>query len=122
MQKKNYVYASLVSLNLLASTGCAGLKVPDVPLCVEINPAKGNCVKIISGDTFDIDEENKFEEKTWWEIRPAMVQVPESSWREIKKFIITICKKTNQCQKEVKNWERSVKQIDTKLKEKENGD
>ncbi len=94
---------------------------PDVPVCVEFAPDRAGCVKIISGEEFMIDETHKFETHTYWEIRPAMVLVPASSWVEIKKFIIDICKKTNQCQQEVKNWERSVNTIDSQLEKKGTG-
>jgi hypothetical protein len=72
-------------------------------------------VKVISGEQFVIDEETKFKEKTWWEMRPSVIQVPSQSWAEIKKFIIKICKKTNKCEEEIASWDRSINTIDEKL-------
>lgn len=115
MQKKSFGILLFSSLALVHS-GCA--TPPDVPICVEITMDRGRCVKIVSGEEITIDEKNKFEGKTWWEIRPAMVQVPASSWAEIKAFIIKVCKKTNQCQKEIASWDRSIQSIDSELKNK----
>jgi hypothetical protein len=93
-------------------------KVPDVPICVELNINRAGCVRIISGQTFPIDDEHKLDGKTWWDMRDQMILVPADSWVEIKKFIIDICKRTNQCQKEVRTWERSVDVIDKQIKSK----
>lgn len=117
MPKKLCAKVLLTSLALLLSS-CAGVQVPDKPVCVELDPTRANCVTLITGTNFDIDEKNRFEDKTYWELRPFMILVPASTWVEVKKFIVTICKKTNQCQKEVKNWERSVNTIDANLNKK----
>lgn len=97
---------------------------PDAPICVEINMQKGRCVKIISGEQFVIDETHPYafrpgdKPKTWWQMRPAMVQVPPTSWAEIKAFIIKICNNSGECEKEVGKWERSVEYVDSQLAKK----
>lgn len=106
----------LLVLNL---SSCATTHPPDVPLCVEFAPDRGRCVKIISGEIFDVDEKNKFEDKTWWEHRPAMIQMPASSWVQIKSYLIKTCKKYNICEKEISSWDRTVETIDDNLNKKE---
>lgn len=91
---------------------------PDAPICVEVNLTRARCVKIISGETFAVDENHLLNGKDWWSQRPTMIQVPAQSWAEIKKFIIKICKKTNKCQEEISSWDRSVETIDQAIAEK----
>ena len=119
MQKKFFALSLLASLSLGLSS-CAGLQVPDSPICVEIDPSRANCVKIVSGESFDIDETHPFEGKTYWEIRPTVVLVPASTWIELNKFITLLCKKTNQCQKSITSWDKSIEIIDNQLKKKGN--
>lgn len=116
MLPKNFFLKSLLPLLLLSLNSCSS--VPNVPVCVEINLTKARCVKIISGEQFVIDEDHKFEGRDWWSMRPTVVQVPASSWVEIKKFIIKICKKTNRCEKEIASWDRSIQSIDDNLANK----
>lgn len=117
MQRKS-LFKNFAILSALLLSSCAS--VPDVPACVEISLNKGACVKIISGETFIVDDDHKFNDQTWWDMRPTMVQLPEQSWAEVKKFIIKICKKTNKCQEQVKSWDRSVETIDANLLNKGN--
>lgn len=117
MLKKIFGISLSLSLSLLLSS-CA-TKPPDVPVCVEFTPSRGRCVKIISGEQFDVNEDQKFEGKTWWEYRPAMLQMPASSWAKIKAYIIKTCKKYGQCQKEVSSWDRTVEYIDAQLEAKD---
>lgn len=114
--KKILYFILIVSPVLILS--CA-TKPPDVPICVELNPDKAYCVKIVSGAEFNIDEQNKFENKTWWEQRPTMIQMPASSWAEIKSYIIKTCKKYGQCEKEISSWDRTIENVDGALKQKE---
>lgn len=103
----------LSSFALLAS--CAGLP-PDEPMCTEINMTEGFCVHWISGKSFTINEDKKYNGKTWWELRPTMILVPSSSYKNIKPWIIKVCKKhEKQCQQEVSSWERTLNIIDTNL-------
>lgn len=108
----------LIKFILLAQlTSCAS--VPDVPICVELNISKAWCTHTISGKDFYIDDsENKFNGKTWWDIRPTMVQVPSDSWAEIKSFIIKKCKKGNDCNKHISSWDRTVNNVDSNLAKK----
>lgn len=102
----------------LLLNSCATTKPPDVPLCLEFTPISGKCVTIITGREIEVDEEKKFENKTWWELRPTMIQMPASSWAQIKAFIIKACKKYDACQKEVSSWDRTIDIIDKSYEEK----
>lgn len=99
---------------------CAGTQLKDFPTCIELNPIKGYCVQAVSGKSFFIDNEHPFEGKTWWENRPIMIQLPPSSWVNIKEFVIKICKTyKNLCDKEVSSWNRSIQTIDETVKLKQ---
>ena len=103
------------SLFVLLISSC-GTTPPDTPFCTEINPSTGFCVNTISSKEFIVDDENLFEGKTWWEIRPFMILMPIESWTKIKAFIIKICKRSNKCSSSITNWERTVKIIDKNVK------
>lgn len=118
MQKMSFGLNLLIWLALLLSSGCATVKAPDEPICLEFDVDRGRCIHIISGKKFDWDETHKFQDKTWWEQRPYMVLVPASSWSKIKIFIVQICKKTNMCDQSITNWERTVETIDAELDQK----
>jgi hypothetical protein len=91
---------------------------PDVAACVELSLEKGYCTKTISDESFYVDEENKLEEKTWWELRPYMIQLPISSWVKIKAYIIKMCKKYGQCDQEISSWDRKIEKIDNLIDRK----
>lgn len=115
MRKLNSFALFALSLNLL--TSCA-VKPPDVPVCVETRIDQGYCTNTISDKEFFVDETNKLNGKTWFEMRPTMIQVPASSWVEIKAFVIKACKKMKSCEEQVSSWERKVETVDKKLEEK----
>lgn len=115
MQKKFFALLLIGSLFFLASCSTTP---PDAAICVEITLDRGRCVKIVSGQEFLWDETHKYEDKTWWEMRPAMIQVPASSWAQMKSFIIKVCKKYGTCDKEISSWDRTVKTIDKNLEGK----
>lgn len=113
MLKKISKLLSVISLTLLAN--CAGLP-PDEPLCTEITMSRGYCVRMMSGEGFEISDEKLYEGKTWWELRPTMIQMPAKTWKELKKWIIKICKNNSQCDSAVADWERTVHKIDQVVK------
>lgn len=77
---------------------------------------RGYCVNWISGKSFEVDDTHTYEGKTWWDMRPAMILVPVSSYKRIKPWIIKACKKNkNMCDKEISTWERTVDIIDTNI-------
>lgn len=111
---KQFFAASFVALSLL-QTSCA-TRPPDVPVCAEITPVRGSCVYTMSGRQVEINDRVTLGGKTWWEIRPAMLQMPASSWAAIKAWIIKTCKTTNQCGKAVTNWERTIEEVDANVR------
>lgn len=93
-------------------SGCATTP-PDVPVCLETGMSSGFCTYTISDKDVIVDEKSKLEGKTWWEMRPYMIQVPPSSWEKIKKYIIVTCKKyPDTCQNSIHAWERKANRID----------
>lgn len=114
MLKKNLNWLFVILSSLLVSS-CA-LTPPDVPLCTQIAHDRGYCVNTISSTEYEVSEEKLLNGKTWWEIKPYMIYMPTESWVELKKFIIKVCKKSNQCEnKDVSSWERTVEKIDEKI-------
>jgi len=89
--------------------------VPDVPACIEVSLERGYCVHTISDVEFWVDEVNRYEGKTWWELRPSMVMLPASSWKEIKSFIIKVCKERGDCQNGVGEWSNKLNRFDAHL-------
>lgn len=93
---------------------------PDAPFCTEITPDRGYCVWSVSGRDMEVNETNKLEGKTWWELRPTMIRMPISTWKAYKAFIIKTCKKNKKmCDKAISQWERTVHQIDGAVTNKE---
>lgn len=76
------------------------------------------CIYTVSGKKFDITETNKFEEQTWWEQRNTMLMMPASSWAKLKTWIITQCKRTKACDKEISSWNRTIETVDETLEVK----
>jgi hypothetical protein len=73
---------------------------------------------MMSGKSFEISEKTPYQKLTWWEMRPHMIQMPASTWRELKKWIIKTCKNNDQCESSVSNWERTVNSIDEQVEAK----
>ncbi len=111
-----------ILLCLILSTffGCSSIKDLDKPFCVEMNLSKGFCTTPISGKDIWVDDTNKLEGKTWFEIRPVMIMIPPSTWAAFKKYIITQCKKNqNMCDANISSWDRTITVIDSQLNTKQ---
>jgi hypothetical protein len=85
---------------------------------VELNIAKAYCTTIISGKGFYISDQEKFEDKSWFEQRHEMLLVPVSTWVEIKKYLIMNCKKSRKCSNNISSWDRGIQNIDEQLVKK----
>lgn len=110
----------LLIIILLALSLSCSTNPPDKPVCTEITMTKAICTKMVSGEDFIVDETHKFEDKTWWEQRHLMLQMPISTWTSIKSFTIKMCKKYGCKDKDIASWDRAQKNvdkaIDTRLK------
>lgn len=121
-QRRSWSRPLIVLLSLIAFS-CA--KVPDVPLCKEITPDKGFCAYTLTPGGFyvddsrpyafdprEVDEQGKPVLRTWWEIRPVMIQIPPYSWEKLKTYIIKQCRQTRssrRCRGEVGEWMDALK-------------
>ncbi len=109
---KKFLAVLLVSTSL---SSCASI--PDTFICVELSPVKGFCTKTISDEDVIIDEahpavlEKGKPAQTWWSMRPYMVLVPVTSWKELKAYIIKQCKR-NDCDKYIKSWDRKITELE----------
>ncbi len=122
--------STLLALSFAFQASCA-VKAPDVPVCIELEPKRGQlpmtrgwCTRTMSAEEFYIDDniglkwpiDGGWKNKEWYELRSQMLLVPYSSWAEIKSFIIKICKQTGKCeQAEISSWDRTVERIDERL-------
>lgn len=98
-------------LGLLLSLQLSCANVPDVPVCVALTYDKGFCVNTVSDKEQIVDDKNKFNGKTWWEMKPEMVQVPADSYAEIKAAFIKICKKHGVCKKDMDKYEKKMDKL-----------
>lgn len=96
---------------------CA-IKVPRVPICTELGPTRAYCVNTITSEEFEWNGTRLLNGKSYWESRPSLLLLPASSWAEIKIFIIEICKKTQDCDSQIGNWQRTLNTIDSQVKMK----
>lgn len=112
---------ALLTSSLVLNLSCA--TVPDVPACVKVSPGKGYCRTIISGkrqlvtdtELISAPDGKKY---TWFDLEPRSVILPFWAWKEMKTFIIQSCKENEMggCS-EIKDWQRSVDDIDGWLAE-----
>lgn len=110
------ILCMMVLMVLMAGSmsGCQH-KPPDFNLCVEMSLARGECIKVMSGEKVHVDEDHKLHDKTWWQSRPTNLIIPFEDWMDIKKWIIDLCKQNqqqNMCDKNVSTWERSIQTVD----------
>ena len=116
MLKKLSSILSVLSLSL-ALSACMTAP-PDVPVCVEITQERGYCVRTLSAVEFPVDDKHLLDGRTWWDSRPTMLMLPYSSWAKLKTYIITQCKRTGACDKEITSWERTIQSVDQAVETK----
>lgn len=106
---KKILYLNLMIWFTLNVISCAH-KIPDEPICIEINQIKGYCTHTISQESYYLLN------KEWLNMKSNSLLIPISSWAEIKKFIIKICVEENQCTEDQKiNIENKINEIEIKL-------
>jgi len=81
-------------------------------VCAELNPTKGYCVKMVTGEDFIVDDEHPYNGETWWEQRWKMVLVPVDTYVSIKTAFIKLCKKTKACADKIDSWERGSEKLE----------
>lgn len=111
---KKFLKKSLPLLLSLLISGCA-IKPKDDPLCKELSMTRGYCVNMLSGKAYEVNEEQRLNGKTWWDMRPTNIQMPIDTWKNLKEFIIRVCKKYDNCDENVSSWERTLNVIDEKV-------
>lgn len=94
---------------------CSSIQKIDLPVCVGINMNKGFCTTIISGKDQIVDDSNLLDGKTWFETKHEMVLVPVKTWSALKTYLITECKRSNRCGRNIQTWESSIQNLDLKI-------
>lgn len=89
---KKSLQISLKILFALSLSSCAH-KIPDEPICLELNPDKGFCTYTITDKSYYVENEK------WDALKADSLVMPIQSWANIKKFILKICADYGQCQK-----------------------
>lgn len=77
-----------------------------MPVCIELAPTKGYCTYTISPDFFFLHNEE------WQSLKNKSMVLPAQSWKEIKKFIMDLCKESNQCvmvEKKISQFEEQIR-------------
>lgn len=98
---KTILLINLTILFALSLSSCAH-KLPDEPVCLELNPAKGYCTYTISDKSAFIENEE------WVKLKSQSLLMPITSWKEIKEFILKICADYGKCEAA----ENKLKEID----------
>lgn len=81
----------LILLMLLGNLLSCVHNLPDDPACIEINPTKGWCTYTISPNEYYL------EGKEWSDTKKNALIVPIDSWKNIKIFILEVCKDYGKC-------------------------
>lgn len=85
----------LVILLSFVCISCA--TIPNGPGCVELSEGRGWCTMTLSDEEFYIDQDHKYENKTWHEIKATSIIVPASYWANLKAELLKYCKKAKNC-------------------------
>lgn len=93
---------NLIILSILILTSCAH-NIPDEPVCLEVKPNTGYCTFTISPKFYFVRDEE------WRKLKSESLVMPIKSWKEIKTFILNVCKDYGQCDA----VEPKVKQIES---------
>lgn len=84
------LYIILIILFVLSLSSCAH-KIPDEPICLELNGDKGYCTYTIRAESYYLLGQE------WQNQKRDSLILPVKSWVEIKKFILNICKDYGKC-------------------------
>lgn len=82
----------VILLSLIFLAGCSPL-VPRVPVCGPINESKGLCIFTVGDGEFEVNNEE------WKKLKDNSLILPLASWAEIKKFLLEVCTRYENCPK-----------------------
>lgn len=111
MLKKLLSCLLVLTLSLLAS--CA-TTAPDVPVLTRLGPTQGYYVYTMSDKKGIVDDEHPLNGKTWHDYVIESIYVPVDSWKEIKVFILKMCK-VHKC--DGIDWKSKLDYIDASISE-----
>lgn len=98
-------------LLLIFLSACA-LNPPNVPVIMRSGPTTGKYVKIMSGESGEVDDNHLLDGKTFLDYSIEAIYVPIDSYVKIKEFIIKVCK---QYKCTGIGWDTSLQNIDQNL-------
>lgn len=103
------LFASLFAF-LTSSCGT----VPDKPFCTDIRPGAGFCVWSISNKEMEVDDVNLLNGKTWYDMQIGIIKIPLETFTALKKYIITQCKRNNNCSENIDSWDRAMSTLENR--------
>lgn len=103
------LFASLFAF-LISSCGT----VPDKPFCTDVRPGAGFCVWSISNKEMEVDDVNLLNGKTWYDMQIGIIKIPLETFTALKKYIITQCKRNNNCSENIDSWDRAMTILENK--------
>ena len=111
---------NLLNLLLLISLAACSPP-PDVPICTELVDGElGWCTFTITDKEFYVDNVDHFFKDTngklvtWKQLRATSLIVPATSQAKISAYIITNCKKHNDCAKDIGKWSSKLNKVQKK--------
>lgn len=110
MQRK----ISLIKLAFLSSLVLSCTKPPDIPICLSLDEQRGYCIYTISDKEFYVDADRLFESKNWEQVKATSLILPASSWMELKKYILKMCKQSKSCMEDLKKIESKSSKLEGK--------
>jgi hypothetical protein len=81
--------------------------------CKELSTSKAACIRVVSEEKIIWNDDNKINGKSYWEVRPTLIQIPPDSWADLKAFILKSCKRYGNCAE----LDGKIKAVDENLKE-----
>lgn len=78
-------------LLLLSLSACSNIQIPNEPVCADISQTSGYCVKMVSGESYEISGEQ------WLSFNKKALKISPDSYAQIKILILKLCKKSKDC-------------------------
>jgi hypothetical protein len=91
--------------------------IPDKPFFVDLRPGAGFGVYLISGKKFEVDDAHPFKNEdgkmqTWYDMQLGMIKIPLETFKALKKYFITECKRSSKCSDNIDSWDRNLSALE----------
>jgi hypothetical protein len=62
----------------------------------------------------EVDDVNLLDGKTWYDMQIGIIKIPLDTFKELKKYIVTQCKRNRNCSDEIDSWDRAMTILENK--------